>query len=650
MTTLTRPTQGGVLAQAERVYSFFPTVLSYIASSSILFMMVMVCADIGMRFFFNKPINGVAEIVANLIVAAVFLQFGSTIRDGRLIRADFIMGRWHTKRPALARIAEIFFFSIGALALALAFQWLLRDLIAAYTSDEFTGAAGAYIISLWPFKLGVVVGCGAALIECLRVIGHALSGLQWDASRSEASGPSLKRDVLPILLFIAVVAVFFLVNFNFGLSSVQVAILSLVALVTAVSIGMPIAFALLGLSFVGIWLTRDNFTIAENALGISASGTIRSYEFGVVPLFVIMGLMLEKADVGRDAFVISCALLQRIRGGLGIATVVANAIFASITGSSMASAAVFSRIAVFPMVESGYTKRFAVGVVAGSSVLGMIIPPSILMIIYGLLAEVSIGKLFIAGILPGILLALAYSVLNVVLATYFPRFTGVRKPIDLHLMSYRSIVTSLIPIICVILLVMGGIYLGVFTPTEAGAVGAMAAFIIGLVRRKLTFTVIRDVALETGYISAALLFPIISANFYARMLTLSGLPVELTSSITHLDVGMPTFLTVYFIVILFLGMILDSVSIMLIMLPIVLPVVAALGADPIWFGLITIVSIEIGLLTPPFGMSVFVVKGTLPQGYVTLGDVFIGSAPFVVVMTLVTVILMIFPKISLALL
>jgi tripartite ATP-independent transporter DctM subunit len=370
----------------------------------------------------------------------------------------------------------------------------------------------------------------------------------------------------------------------------------------------------------------------------------------VVPLFVIMGLMLDKADVGRDAFLICCALLRKIRGGLGIATVAANAIFASITGSSMASAAVFSRIAVFPMVENGYSKRFAVGVVAGSSVLGMLIPPSILMIIYGLIAEASIGKLFIAGIVPGLLLSVAYGVLNVVLATYFPKFTGTPKPVDLQDMSWLSIAMRLLPVVSVVALVMGGIYLGVFTPTEAGAVGAMAAFVIGFARRKLTWAIIRDVVLETGYISASLLFLIISANFYARMLTMSSLPMKLTSTITGFDVGMPAFLTVYFLVVLFLGMILDSVSIMLIMVPIVLPVIGALGADPIWFGIVTIVSIEIGLLTPPFGMSVFVVKGALPQGLVTLGDVFIGTAPFVVVMTLVAIVLMIFPKICLILL
>jgi tripartite ATP-independent transporter DctM subunit len=636
--------------RANALYAAVPTALSYIASFSILVMMLLVCADIFMRFFFNAPINGVAEIISNLIVTAVFLQFGSTIRDGRLIRADFVMGVWAKKKPALARVADIVFFSVGALALAVALNWLMRDFLSAYSTGEFTGAAGAYIIVLWPFKLGVVIGCAAALIECTVVIVQALGELRWNTPAGTTNKGSLRRDGVAILVFFGVIAVYLLFNFDLGLSSVQIALVSLAGLVAAVAIGMPIAFALLGLSFIGIWLTRDNFNIAENALGISASGTIRSYEFGVVPLFVIMGLMLDKADVGRDAFLISCALLRKIKGGLGIATVVANAIFASITGSSMASAAVFSRIAVFPMVENGYSKRFAVGVVAGSSVLGMIIPPSILMIIYGLIAEVSIGKLFIAGILPGILLASAYSVLNVVLATYFPKFTGEPKPVDLQLLSVRSIIVRLIPVVSIIVLVMGGIYLGVFTPTEAGAVGALAAFIVGLVRGKLNFKVVRDVVLETGYISAALLFLIISANFYARMLTLSTLPIQLTSTITHLDIGLPIFLTVYFLVILCLGMLLDSVSIMLIMLPIVLPVLGALNADPIWFGLITIVSIEIGLLTPPFGMSVFVVKGTLPKGFVTLGDVFIGSAPFVVVMTLVTIILMMFPIISLILL
>lgn len=643
-------TATGALGRTAALYSLIPSTLSYIASFSILFMMLMICADIFMRFFFNAPITGVAEIIANLIVTAVFLQFGSTIRDGRLIRADFVMGYWAAHRPALARMAEIFFYLVGAIVLLFMFLWLWRDFAQAYRSDEFTGAPGAYMIQLWPFKLGIVVGCGIAIIECAIFVVRAACELRWQSSARDAAQPSVKRDFIPIVLFFVAVVLFFFTSASTALTPVQIAIMTLAGLVVGVAIGMPIAFALLALSSIGIWFVRDNFTIAENALGLSASGTIRSYEFGVVPLFVIMGLMLDKADVGRDAFVVSCALLRKIKGGLGIATVMANAIFASITGSSMASAAVFSRISVFPMVETGYTKRFAVGIVAGSSVLGMLIPPSILMIIYGLIAEASIGKLFIAGILPGILLSIAYSILIVFLATYFPKFTGEPKPFDFEAMSWTAIFVQLLPVIAIVAVVMGGIYLGVFTPTEAGAVGALAAFVVAAIRRRLTLKVIRDVVLETGYISAAILFLFIAANNYGRMLTISGLPLQLTSAITNYEVGMAMFLTVHFLILLFLGMILDSVSIMLIVLPIVLPVAAALKADPIWFGIVTIVAIEIGLLTPPFGLSVFVVKGTLPPNYVTLGDVFIGSGPFVVVMTIVTIILMIFPWFSLALL
>ena len=376
----------GTLARVASLYSLTPTTLSYLASFSILFMMLMVCADIFMRFFFNAPIGGVAEIIANLIVTAVFLQFGSTIRDGRLIRADFIMGYWAAHRPALGRLAEMFFFAVGAGILLVMLSWLWRDFLYAYQSGEFTGAPGAYVIQLWPFKLGVVVGCGIAILECVIFVLRVAFGLRGKSARDVTARPSVKRDFLPIVLFFAAVALFSFLNASAGLTPVQIGIVSLIGLVLAVALGMPVAFALLALSTIGIWFVRDNFAIAENALGLAASGSIRSYEFGVVPLFVIMGLMLDKADVGRDAFVVSCALLQRIKGGLGIATVMANAIFASITGSSMASAAVFSRIAVFPMVETGYTKRFAVGIVAGSSVLGMLIPPSILMIIYGLIA------------------------------------------------------------------------------------------------------------------------------------------------------------------------------------------------------------------------------------------------------------------------
>ena len=610
-------------------------------------MMLLICADVGMRFFFNAPIAGVNEIVSMLIVTCVFLQLGSTIGDGRMIRADFIMQHWRRDRPALACVAEIFFFSIAAFLLLIALRWLWDDFAHSYRTNEFVGAVGAYQIRTWPFKFGVVLGCAVALLECFRVAGNAIS------AGKPQTGPlwhSFARDWLAIVVFIATISLIVIAALAFVRTPVQMGALMVVLLLASVAIGTPIAFALLTLSFLGIWFIRQDFDIAAYALGSTFSSAIASYEFAVVPLFVIMGLLLEKADVARDAFQVCSALLRNIRGALGIATVAGNALFAAVTGTSIASASVFSRIAVPPMIENGYTKRFSVGVVAGSSVLGMLIPPSILMIIYGLIAETSVGRLFIAGIIPGVLLAASFAALNIGLATFMPRFVGTPRVPKAGEISFLIVVLKLSPIVAVVGVVMGGIYAGVFTPTEAGGVGAFAAFVVAALRRKVSFKSLKEVVLETAYISSAILFLIIAASYYGRMLTLSRIPFEMTSAISQLDVNMWQFLALYLITAILLGTILDAVSVLLIMVPLVLPVVIALGGDLVWFGIVTILAVEIGLLTPPFGLAVFVVKGSFPPGFVSLSDIFIGAAPFVVVMVVVTILIMAFPQISLALL
>jgi C4-dicarboxylate transporter DctM subunit len=626
-------------------YLAIPQVLSWIASFAIVFIMLLICADIVMRAGFSRPINGATEIVSMLIVVCVFLQLGSSIGEGRLVKADFLHGRWSNDRPAFAAVIDVVGYAIGALILAKGLIWLWNDFYKSYQSAEFMGAVGAYTIPVWPFSLGVVIGCAVALAETIRVLcGKAAPIIGVFGARGERS---LVRDGLPTLALAAAILLFVYVNFSLGLTPLGVGFVSLAALLACVALGVPIAFALLGLSYIGIWLTRGNPIIADNTVGITFSGAIKSYEFGVVPLFVMMGLILDKADVGRDAFYVAVSLLRKIRGGLGIATVGANAVFASITGSSIASAAVFSRIAVPPMIENGYTKRFAVGVVAGSSVLGMLIPPSLLLIIYGLLAEVSIGKLFIAAIVPGIILAAAFAALNYGLATFWPAFVGrVRDDIETR-MSTGEMAKRLLPVVAIVALVMGGIYAGFFTPTEAGAVGTFCAFIVGFARGKLSWPVLRSVVLETGYVSTTILFLIIAANVYARMLTLSTIPMEMTGILTDSQLGLAQFLAIYFILVVLLGMLLDSTSIMLIMLPIVIPIVSVLGGDLIWFGIVTVLAIEIGLITPPFGIAVFVVKGSFPPNFVSLGEIFAGALPFVLTMVAVTILLMAVPWLSL---
>ena len=356
---------------------------------------------------------------------------------------------------------------------------------------------------------------------------------------------------------------------------------------------------------------------------------------------------MAAADVGKETFQVARWALRRVRGGLGIATVAANAVFAAITGSSIASAAVFTRVATPEMMSQGYTARFSVGVVAGSSVLGMLIPPSLLFIVYAFIAEQSVGVLFIAAIVPGLILSVAFALLILAMATWKPEWVG-----DITAMqdnaaddeSIKSAFLKLFPIISLVVLVIGGIYGGIFTPTEAGAAGAFGALIIGLLKRKLDWKTLWGVLVETGHITVSILFLILAANIYSRMLALSGLPQQMGG---YVGDNFTVFIIVYVLILILLGMILDSISIMLIILPLALPSLATFGGDPIWFGVVTVIAVEIGLLTPPLGITCYVVKSTLNDDRITLNQIFLGAMPFAFVMLLVTILLIAVPELSL---
>lgn len=641
------PDTSPIWRKVDRMVAGLSFGLTAAGSTAIASFMLLICADVVLRKSLSLPLNGVAEFVAYAIVACVFCQLGATIREGKLIAADFIMAGWECDRPVLAEGAKIFFYVLAVVLLFRMLLWLGEDAAKAWTEAEYAGAIGAFQLLLWPFKFVTAIGALVAIVEAIRTLlcrGAAL--------RCTLKCGALRDNGLVGLIVLLVVAGLFVLVLAYGdLSRTQIGFLAFAGLFALVACGMPVAFALIAMSFVAIWAIRNDIGIADNAMGLAASGTVRSFEFGVVPLFVIMGLVLDRADVGRDAFRVAVVLLRGVRGGLANATVAANAVFAAITGSSIASAAVFSRIAVPPMVEAGYSSRFAVGVVAGSSVLGMLIPPSLLLIIYGLVAETSVGALFIAAIVPGVLLAFCFGVLNATLVTFARGFTGDPLPnVTGETMTPWQIAHSLAPVAFLIFLVMGGIYGGFFSPTEAGAIGALGAFLIAAARRKLTWETVKSVVLETGYITASILFLIIAASLYSRMLALSSIPTGMTQFISSLNLSLVGFCLAYMALVVLLGMILDSVSILLIVLPIALPVISALGGDLVWFGIVTIISVEIGLLTPPFGLSVFVVKGSLPDGFVSLGDIFAGVAPYVVTMVLFTVLLILVPGIALILL
>ena len=438
------------------------------------------------------------------------------------------------------------------------------------------------------------------------------------------------------------------------MSGFEIGLWSLGAILFLIYTGMHVAIALALVSFFGIWILRDNPDQAARILSLAARESISSYLFGVVPLFVLMGLVVSRANIGRDTFDVATRFLGKLRGGLGISTVGANAIFASITGISIASAAVFTKIAVPEMMRAGHTAKFSTGVVVGSSILGMLLPPSLLMILYGILAEQSVGALFIAGIGPGILVTIIFCVGIWLMVKYWSGFTGVASVPDTYdttgLAAWKEVVSKLSPIVILVGLVLGGLYGGIFTPTEAGAIGALGAIVIAFAKRRLTGKVLWQVTIETGHITAAICFLIISATMYSRMLALTGLPSFLTEWIVSMDVGVYGFLLFYVAVLVVLGTILDSSSTMLITVPLALPVATSLGIDLIWFGMITVLAVEIGLLTPPMGLSVFVVKGALDDPNIPLKDIFIGAAPFALMMLVALFIIILFPGIALGLL
>jgi len=434
------------------------------------------------------------------------------------------------------------------------------------------------------------------------------------------------------------------------MTGIEIGIVCVAALILLISLGMPIGIGMIVVSFAGVTFIRSE-AVAMRMMGSVANDSLEEYLFAVVPLFVLMGLLVTVSGVGKDTFDLFERLLRRVRAGLGVATVFANAVFASITGISIASASVFSRVAVPEMTRHGYRRSFSTGVVAGSSVLGMLIPPSLLMIVYAVLAEESVGRMFLAGIGPGILLALLFSATIVIMATWWKGSVFERAPdLDPAVEDDRPlgifVLSKGTPIIALVALVLGGLYGGFLNPTEAGAIGALGALVIALMRRSLGGGRMWALLVETGQVTVSVLFLIMAATFFSRMLAMSGLPAMLAETLLDSSIGPYGFLLIFIGLIILMGCLIDSISIMLILLPIALPVAKAAGFDLIWFGVLTVVAVEIGLLTPPFGLSVYTIKSAIDDPTLKVGEIFRGSLPFVLAMIVALAILVAFPPIS----
>ena len=391
-------------------------------------------------------------------------------------------------------------------------------------------------------------------------------------------------------------------------------------------------------------------------LAATAYEAIRAYVFAVIPLFMLMGEFIGKSGTVTDVYRGINRLLRKIPGRLAIATVVGNALFSFVTGVSIASAAAFSRIAYPEMKRFGYHRGFALGSIAGSSCLGMLIPPSVLMIVWGILTEQSIGQLFAAGIFPGLLLAFLFIAYVFVFALLRPAAVGIKSGIeetagksgsDDEEVSTLQFLVSLVGIILVIVAVLGGIWFGIFTPTEGAGAGALIGLALGIIKG-MRFREIINSILSVGRTSAPILLLLVTAALYSRTLAMTGLANAIEG--VFLGSGMVPWMIVGVMVLIWfaLGMIIDSISIMLLTAAIFAPIAVQIGYDPIAFAIIAIIAIEAGLLTPPFGLLVYTVKAAISsEGEdVPILEIFKSSTPYWIMMLVGMVLIINFPEIA----
>ncbi|MBT5430321.1 MAG: TRAP transporter large permease [Rhodospirillaceae bacterium] len=435
---------------------------------------------------------------------------------------------------------------------------------------------------------------------------------------------------------------------------VSTAIILIVSLVGLVVIGVHIAIALGMTSALGIWLVTGQdwnaFNTVKVMLAAKAYEGIRDYVFAVIPLFMLMGEFIGKSGAITDVYRGINSMLSKLPGRLAIATVFGNALFSFVTGVSIASAAAFSRIAYPEMKRHGYHKGFALGTVAGSSCLGMLIPPSVLMIVWGILTENSIGKIFLAGVLPGLLLTTLFCTYVLGMALFKPEIVGSgseSKVEAAEVVPKKQFYTSLAGIIIVVVAVLGGIWFGLFSPTEGAGVGALLGLILGVIKG-MRYKEIIDSILSVGRTSGPILLLLVTAALYSNTLAMTGLANAIES--LFLESGMPSWAIIGVMVLIWflLGMIIDSISIMLLTAAIFAPIAVKLGYDPIAFAIIGIIAIEAGLLTPPFGLLVYTVKSAITSidPDVNVMTIFKSATPYWIIMLIGMVLIITFPQIA----
>jgi tripartite ATP-independent transporter DctM subunit len=425
---------------------------------------------------------------------------------------------------------------------------------------------------------------------------------------------------------------------------VEVSLIGFAILLLLVFLGLPLGFAMILVGIGGFAIIRN----LNGALAMVSQQIVdlsMNYGFSVLPLFVLMGAFVHRANLSQELYDAANSWLGHRRGGLAMATVAACGGFATISGSSLATAATMTHVAMPPMRKYGYNDSLATGAIAAGGTLGILIPPSVPMVIYGIITETDIGKLFMAGILPGSLLVALYMA-SIYVVTFFRPEWGPSAP-RIPISKRWVYLADIWGVMVLFVLVMGGIYGGIFTPTEAAAIGAFGALLFVAWRRRLTWSTFVGSLIEAGRITGTIFAVGFGALTFANFVNIAGLPGDLVRVVQWADLSPVNVVLLICLILIVLGCIFDALAMILLTVPVFFPIVSSLGLDGVWFGIIIIIVVEIGLITPPIGLNVFVVKSMVED--VPLGDIFRGIAPFFVASVVGLLLIVYFPIIALLL-
>jgi len=601
----------------------------------VLIMMIMTTADVILRYAFNSPIQGNYELQPLLLIGVVYLAAASIQAKRNHIALDLIIAHLSKgNQMSLRLFSDLIFLTFAGL---ICWQFILATRTAWIDQDYFWGLVK---FPLWPPYLIITLGTG---LLGIRLVEGIVSSPLW---RHQSDLNFFSRSVRIFFVALVIILLFLVVLWgtNAHLQPNAVGFITLGLFFVLLFLGVPISACMGLVAIIGFWMLKGE----SSALGIAGStpfSAIGQYTMTVMPLFIIMGSFAALAGFAQEGFNLAKRWLEGIPGGIIYATIVGATAFGAASGSGAATCAILAKVAIPEMLKQGIKKGMAIGVVASAATLDIMIPPSTVFVIYGMLTGNSIGQLLIAGIIPGLIGAAMIMIMVAIRCKIDPSQYGhgsnTRTPWKVRFAT----IPRAWGLLFIAVVVMGGLYLGIFTPTEAGSIGAFAALTGVLITRKGSWRNISQILFEGGGLTSQILFIILGGMMFSYLMSVTRLPAELSNWIAGFSVAPILIILIIMGIYFALGTFMDDLSLMIATLPIIYPLVLNLGFSPIWFGVLMVQNIEIGVVSPPYGMNLFIMKGVLTD--TTMGEIFRGVLWFILPLILTMLIYIAFPQVVL---